>query len=161
MPQSLDTFPFHVSVDLVEVYVNGFEFAHKVYLDCHVSNSIQRIFYYQRKWYGIHPDGIYQDGKKIDLQVEWDWSGPSIPSKEVHEQMRCVLVWKFEESPGMLRAQSLYGGDEEHIFLLPCTYSTVQNNPMDRIVTLFEVRYDEIQWGILPDGRSFGITAHS
>lgn len=48
---------------------------------------------------------------------EWRWSGAPTPTKE--EQGNAILVWRFRDAPGELRAMSAHGGDEDWLGLFP------------------------------------------
>jgi len=47
----------------------------------------------------------------------WRYVGPLVPSREA--QGKAILVWKFYDAPGELRALSRHGGDEDYIGLVP------------------------------------------
>jgi hypothetical protein len=45
----------------------------------------------------------------------WRYVGPTIPSAD----MSAIVVWKWHDAPGELRAVSEHGGDEDWVALLP------------------------------------------
>jgi hypothetical protein len=47
----------------------------------------------------------------------WRYVGPLVPPREA--QGKTILVWKFYDAPGELRALSYHGGDEDYIGLVP------------------------------------------
>ena len=51
----------------------------------------------------------------------WRWTGPEVPSDN-----GAIQVWRWQDTPGELRAFSDHGGDEDWVALLP---STLQDPP--------------------------------
>lgn len=64
--------------------------------------------------------GSYRDGDHKTLHPKfhrWRYVGPLVPSREA--QGCAILVWRWKEAPGELRAFSCHGGDEDWVALLP------------------------------------------
>lgn len=86
----------------------------------------------------------------------WRWLGPPIPS--VKEQDQAILIWRFRESPGELRAMSPHGGDEDWLALVP-------KDLADEWISWLESGSAfgccDVSEQKLPDGRGVKIGAHA
>ena len=67
-----------------------------------------------------YPTGSIREGSwKVHHPTfhRWRYVGPRVPTKT--QQGNTILVWRFHEAPGELRALSEHGGDEDWLALLP------------------------------------------
>lgn len=84
----------------------------------------------------------------------WRFTGPTVPT--VAAQGRSIIVWRWRDGPGELRALSDHGGDEDYVALVPGDAETP--SWMDTGTSFGCCSVSEHE---LPDGRRVYIGAHA